>query len=73
MNKSKTKVMIEYSTQLNNTQIENIKSCVYLEQRYNTRTNKQDKVIQRKIMAGWTAFAKHSNMFKGNIGTCLKR
>ncbi|KAK2182441.1 hypothetical protein NP493_353g01008 [Ridgeia piscesae] len=28
--------------------------------------------IQRRITAGWTAFAKHSDMFKGNIGTCLK-
>ena len=24
-------------------------------------------------MAGWTAFAKHRDIFKGNIGTFLKR
>ena len=24
-------------------------------------------------MAGWTAFAKHRDISKGNIGTCLKR
>ncbi|KAK2166690.1 hypothetical protein NP493_1312g00000 [Ridgeia piscesae] len=36
-------------------------------------TNNQDKEIQRRITAGWTAFAKHLDIFKGNIGTCLKR
>ena len=36
-------------------------------------TNNQDKEIQRRIMAGWTAFAKHRDIFKGNIGSCLKR
>ena len=24
-------------------------------------------------MAGWTAFTKHSDIFKGNIGTCLNK
>ena len=24
-------------------------------------------------MSGWTAFTKHRDIFKGNIGTCLKR
>ena len=24
-------------------------------------------------MARWTAFAKHRDIFKGNIGTCLKK
>ena len=24
-------------------------------------------------MAGWTAFAKHRDIYKSNIGTCLKR
>ncbi|KAK2191276.1 hypothetical protein NP493_56g03004 [Ridgeia piscesae] len=37
------------------------------------RDKKQDNEIQRRITAGWTAFAKHRDMFKGNIGTCLKR
>ncbi|KAK2177429.1 hypothetical protein NP493_598g01029 [Ridgeia piscesae] len=36
-------------------------------------TKNQDKEIQRRITAGWTAFAKHRDIFKGNIGTCLKR
>ena len=33
-----------------------------------TEIKKQDKTIQRRITAG---FAKHSDSFKGNIGTCL--
>ncbi|KAK2190367.1 hypothetical protein NP493_82g00031 [Ridgeia piscesae] len=41
--------------------------------RYSTRDNNQDKEIQRRITAGWTAFAKHRDIFKSNIGTCLKR
>ena len=46
---------------------------IYLGQRHSTRDKNQDKEIQRRIMAGWTAFAKHPDIFKGNIGTCLKR
>ncbi|KAK2151904.1 hypothetical protein NP493_2552g00003 [Ridgeia piscesae] len=42
-------------------------------ERYSTRDKHQDKEIQRRITAGWIAFAKHRNIFKGNIGTCLKR
>ncbi|KAK2168183.1 hypothetical protein NP493_1242g00005 [Ridgeia piscesae] len=34
---------------------------------------KQDKEIKRRILAGWTAFAKHRDKFKSNIETCLKR
>ena len=41
--------------------------------RYSTRDNNQDKEIQRNITAGRTAFAKHRNVFNGNIGTCLKK
>ena len=41
-------------------------------QRYSTRNKIQDKEIQRRITAGWTAFAKHRDICKGNIGTCLK-
>ena len=36
-------------------------------------TQKQDKEIQSRITNGWTAFAKHCDIFKGNIGTWLKR
>ena len=75
MNKSKTKVMMESDIPIhvNNTQIENFESYFYMGQRYSTRDKKQDKEIQRRIMAGWTAVAKHRDIFKGNIRTCLKR
>ncbi|KAK2186048.1 hypothetical protein NP493_204g02031 [Ridgeia piscesae] len=64
--------MMENDTPIyvNNTQIENVESYIYLGQRYSTRDKYQDKEIQRRITAGWTAFAKHRDIFKGN--TCLK-
>ncbi|KAK2164781.1 hypothetical protein NP493_1399g00009 [Ridgeia piscesae] len=67
--------MMETNTPIyiNNTQIENVESYIYLGQRYSTRGKNQDKVFQRRITAGWTTFAKHRHVFKGNIGTCLKR
>ena len=72
MNKSNTKVIMENDTPIyvKNTQIENIESYIYLGQRYSTRDKNQDKEIQRIITAGWTTFAKHRDIFKGNIGTC---
>ena len=38
-----------------------------------TKDKNQDKEIQRRITAGWTAFGMYHDIFKGNIGTCLKR
>ena len=74
MNKSKTQVMMETDTLIyvNNTQIENAESYIYLGQRYSTRDKNQDKEIQRSITAGWTAFVKLRDIFKGNTGTRLK-
>ena len=43
------------------------------ETRYSTRDKNQDNEIQRRITAGWRPFVKHRDIFKGNIGTCLKR
>ncbi|KAK2189404.1 hypothetical protein NP493_107g02006 [Ridgeia piscesae] len=67
--------MMENDTPIyvNNTQIENVESYTYLGQRYSTRDKNQDKKIQRRLTAGWTTIAKHRDIFKGNIGTCLKR
>ena len=44
MNKSKTKVIIEHDTPIyvNNTEIENFASYIYLGQRYRTRAKEQD-------------------------------
>ena len=33
----------------------------------------QDKEIQRRVMAGWAAYAKHRDIFKSNLAICLKR
>ena len=71
MNMSKSKVWWKPTHDwlyVNNTQIN-----IYLGQRYSTRYKNQDKEIQRRITAGWTAFTKHRDIFKGNIGICLKR
>ncbi|KAK2193366.1 hypothetical protein NP493_15g08075 [Ridgeia piscesae] len=67
--------MMETDTSIyvNNTQIENVESYIYLGHRYSTRYKNQDMEIQRRITAGWPAFAKHRDIFKNNIGTCLKR
>ena len=48
MNKSKTKVMMknDIPTYVNNTQIENVESYIYLGQRYSTRDKNQDNEIQ---------------------------
>ena len=72
MNTSKTKVMIK-PTHVNNTEIENVESYIYLGLRCSTRDKNHDKEIQRRITTGWTVFTKHGDIFKGNIGTCLKR
>ena len=74
MNKLKRRMLIETDTPIyvNNTQVENVESYIYLGQKYSTRDNKY-KDIQRRITAGWTAFAKNRDIFKINIGTCFGR
>ena len=54
MNKSKTKVMMEIHTPIyiNNTQIYDVESYIYLGQRHSTRDKDQDNEIQRRITAG---------------------
>ena len=46
---------------------------IYLGQRYIIRDKNKDKEFQRRITAGWKEFAKHRDIFKGNIATCLTR
>jgi len=36
-------------------------------------TKTKTRSFKTKIMAGWTAFAKHRNIFNVDIGTCLKK
>ena len=44
---------------VNNVLIENVQGYVYLGQHYSLKEKNQDKEIQRRIMAGWAAYAKH--------------
>ena len=73
MSKSKANLMVETDTPIyvNNTQIENVESYIYLGRRYSTSYKNQEKEFQRRITAGWTALAKHLEIFKGNIGSRL--
>ena len=75
MNITKTKVMVVDNTPINvnNVLIENVPGYVYLGQHYSLKEKNQDKEIQRRIMAGWAAYAKHRDIFKSNIAICLKR
>ena len=75
MNIAKTKVMVVDNTPINvnNVLIENVPGYVFLEQYYSLKENNQDKEIQRRIMAGWAAYANHRDIFKSNLAICLKR
>ena len=75
INIAKTKVMVVDNTPIhvNNVLIENAQGHVYLGQHYSLNEKNQDKEIQRRIMAGWAAYAKHRDIFKSNLAICLKR
>ena len=75
MNIAKTKVMVVDNTpiNLNNVLIENAQGYVYLGQHYRLKEKNQDKEIQRRLVAGWAAYAKHRDIFKRNPAICLKR
>ena len=65
MNIAKTKVMVVDDTPINvnNVPIENVQGYVYLGQHYSINDNNKDKEIHRRIMAGWSAYAKHRDIF----------
>ena len=71
MNISNTKVMVADDTPINvnNVLIENVHGYVYLGQHYSLKENNQHKEIQRRIMAGWAAYAKHRDIFKSNLAS----
>ena len=75
MNIAKTKLMVVDNTPINvnNALIENFQGYVHLGQYYSIKEKNQDKEIQRRIMAGWAAYAKHWDIFKSNLAICLKR
>ena len=77
MNITKTNVMVVDNTPINvnNVLIEMSQATCrpYLGQHYSLKEKNQDKEIQRRIMAGWAAYAKHRDIFKSNLAICLKR
>ena len=77
MNIAKTKVMVVNNTPINvnNVLIENVQGYVYLGQHYNIKAQGKEpgQKIERRIMAGWAAYAKHRDIFKSNLAICLKR
>ena len=75
MNIAKTKLMVVDNAPINvnNALIENVPGYVYLGQYYSIKGKYQDKEIQRRIMVGWAAYARHWDILKSNIAICLKR
>ena len=66
MNIANTKVMVVDNTPINvnNMLLENVQDYAYLGQHYSLKENNQNKEIQRRIMAGLAAYAKHRDIFK---------
>ena len=76
MNIAKTKVIVVDNTPINvnNVLLENVQGYVYLMgQHCSLKEKNQDNEMQRRIMAGWAAYAKHRDIFKSNLAICLKR
>ena len=75
MNIANKNVMVVDNTPINvnNVLLDNAQGYVCLGQHYRIKENNQDKEIQRRIMAGWAAYAKHRDIFKSNLAICLKR
>ena len=69
MNIAKTKVMVVDNTliNVNNVLIENVQGYVYLGQHYSLKEKNQDKEIQRRIMAGWAAYANTGTSSKATL------
>ena len=74
MNITKTKVMVVDNTPINvNNVLINISQATCTWDNTSDHEKNQDKEIQRRIMAGWAAYAKHRDIFKSNLAICLKR
>ena len=75
MNIAKTKMMVVDNTPINvdNVMIGNVQGYVYVGQHYSIKENNKDKEIQRRIVAGWAAYAKHRDIFKSNLTICSNR
>ncbi len=69
VNIAKMKVMVIDKTPINvnNVLIENVPGYVYLGQHYSVKEKNQGKEIQRRIVAGWAAYAKHGISSKATL------
>ena len=74
MNIAKLMVIDNTPINVNNVLIEKCPRIGYLGQDYSLKEknkdkeeNSKDKEIQRRIMGGWAAYAKHRNIFKSNL------
>ena len=72
MNITKANVMVA-PINVNNVLIEYVPGYVYLGQHYILKEVNQDKEIQRRIVTGWAAYAKHRDIFQSHRAICLKR
>ena len=77
MNMKKTKVMFnshvpESTIAINGHKVEEVQDYIYLGQLI-TMNNTRVGEIERRIAAGWRAFAKYKEIMKGNTPICLKR
>ena len=75
MNIAKTKVMVVDNIYINENYvlIENVQGYVYVGQHFSIKEKNQDKETQRRIIAGWAAYAKHRDIFKSNFAIFQKR
>jgi hypothetical protein len=77
INMKKTKVMfnsyaLEQVIRVDGQVVQAVEEYVYLGQQI-TMSSDRTREIQRRISAGWLAFAKYRNIMKSNIPICLKR
>jgi len=66
MNTLETNLMMENDTPIYVNTSQNVKSYTFLTTMQGQR-QKQDNEIQRRITAGLTTFARHSDIFSSNI------
>jgi hypothetical protein len=78
INMEKTKILknqyvIPHSVFINDTEIEQVDSYIYLGQRVSLVDKAIDKEIARRIQAGWKAFNENKDILTSNAPMCLKR
>ena len=77
---TKTKILknehvihVPHPVVINDTEIEQVDSYIYLGQRVSLVDKAIDKEISRRIQAGWKAFNENKDILTSNAPICLKR